>query len=262
MPVLRSIRERFAPSGRSTGVRVGGVPARHGRDGEPRAHAGRRRRRGRAVRGQPARHAGRRRRGARRRRRRRGPRAPRRGLDAYAATSPRSLDARPQITLDDGADLVSTMHAAGTELLRRHPRRHRGDDDRRSCGCARSRPTGSSACPVLAVNEARTERAVQQPLRHRPVGARRDPARDEPAARRAHRRRARLRLVRAGDRAARARRRRGGGRLRGRPGARARGAHGGLRGDARRSGGRARRRASSPSPARATSLGARALRAR
>ena len=79
---------------------------------------------------------------------------------------------------------------------------------RRRPGCVRLRALeaeGRLACPVLAVNEARDRARVQRPLRHRPVDARRHPARDEPAARRPHRRRARLRLDRPRRRAARPR---------------------------------------------------------
>ena len=42
-----------------------------------------------------------------------------------------ALDFKPHITMDDGADLVSTIHKERRELMDGHHRRHRGDDDRR-----------------------------------------------------------------------------------------------------------------------------------
>ena len=41
------------------------------------------------------------------------------------------LDLQPQITMDDGADLVNVLHTQRADQLDRRPRRHRGDDDRR-----------------------------------------------------------------------------------------------------------------------------------
>ena len=49
--------------------------------------------------------------------------------DAYAAHVAALAAARPQITIDDGADLVSAIHARGGRRARRADRRHRGDDD-------------------------------------------------------------------------------------------------------------------------------------
>jgi len=54
--------------------------------------------------------------------------------DAYAAGVVAVVDGAPQVTLDDGADLLSVLHAARPQLLE------------------------GLACPVIAVNEARTER--------------------------------------------------------------------------------------------------------
>ena len=242
MPVLRSIRERFASERPLAGVRVGRLPARHGGDGQPGAHAA-----------SPA--------GAEAALCAAEPARPRR------TTSPPRWAASVEVHGRRGEDVdayVANVRragrgpAAGHARRRRRPpavaarappgpaarhaRRHRGDDHRARCACARSRPRGGSACPVLAVNEAGTERAVQRPLRHRPVDARRHPAGDEPAARRQDVRGARLRLDRQGHRAAGARGGRAGDRLRGRPDAGARGADGGLRGHARARGRRARRR--------------------
>ena len=119
-----------------------------------------RRRGGRAVRVQPAVDPG--------RRRGRAGRADGaevhavRGEDAtaYAGARRRASSARaPQITLDDGADLVGAAARRAADAARRAssaaPRRRRPA----SCGCARWRPRAGCACPVIAVNEARTERA-------------------------------------------------------------------------------------------------------
>jgi adenosylhomocysteinase len=78
--------------------------------------------------------------------------------DAYAAHVVAVVDGtRPQVTLDDGADLVWVMHAARPELL--------GDllgaTEETTTGLLRLRALeaeGRLACPVIAVNEARTER--------------------------------------------------------------------------------------------------------
>ena len=64
--------------------------------------------------------------------------------------------AKPQITLDDGADLLALMHAEGSadELL--------GATEETTTGLVRIRAleaAGGLRCPVIAVNEARTERA-------------------------------------------------------------------------------------------------------
>ncbi len=42
-----------------------------------------------------------------------------------------ALDHKPHMTMDDGADLVSTIHKDRRELLTRHHRRHRRDHHRR-----------------------------------------------------------------------------------------------------------------------------------
>jgi adenosylhomocysteinase len=78
--------------------------------------------------------------------------------DAYAAHIATLAAQRPHITLDDGADLVSVLHAA-------HPE-HVGDllgaAEETTTGLVRLRAleaAGGLRCPVVAVNEARTERA-------------------------------------------------------------------------------------------------------
>ena len=82
-----------------------------------------------------------------------------RGEDAaaYAANVTALVDGHPQVTLDDGADLLSVLHesrpAQLSELL--------GGTEETTTGLLRLRALeaeGRLACPVLAVNEARTER--------------------------------------------------------------------------------------------------------
>ena len=103
--------------------------------------------RGRAVRGQPAVHAGRRGRGAGRPRRRRGPRPPRRGRRRLRGARRRVRAAtRPQVTLDDGADLVTLLHARPARAARAPARRHRGDDDR-AAAPARAGGRGAAGLP-------------------------------------------------------------------------------------------------------------------
>jgi adenosylhomocysteinase len=67
------------------------------------------------------------------------------------------LDTRPQLTMDDGADLVSTIHASRTELL---PEILGGTEETTS-GVVRLRAleaAGQLGFPVVAVNDARTKR--------------------------------------------------------------------------------------------------------
>jgi adenosylhomocysteinase len=70
-----------------------------------------------------------------------------------------TLDSEPQITIDDGADLLITAHGLGGEVLRRLV----GGTEETTTGLVRLRrleQENELACPVLAVNEARTERAL------------------------------------------------------------------------------------------------------
>jgi adenosylhomocysteinase len=80
-------------------------------------------------------------------------------LDAYAEHVRALLAGAPQITIDDGADLVVTAHAIGGETLSSLI----GGTEETTTGLVRLRRlqgAGELACPVLAVNEARTERAL------------------------------------------------------------------------------------------------------
>jgi adenosylhomocysteinase len=64
----------------------------------------------------------------------------------------------PQVTIDDGADLIAAVH----ESAREHAARMAGGMEETTAGLLRVRALaegGVLACPVLAVNESRTERA-------------------------------------------------------------------------------------------------------
>jgi adenosylhomocysteinase len=77
--------------------------------------------------------------------------------DAYAAGVIAVVDGAPQVTLDDGADLLTVLHAARPELLDGLV----GGTEETTTGLVRLRALeaeGRLACPVIAVNEARTER--------------------------------------------------------------------------------------------------------
>jgi adenosylhomocysteinase len=80
-------------------------------------------------------------------------------LDTYAAHVRALLADAPQVTIDDGADLVVTAHALGGEALEALI----GGTEETTTGLVRLRRLEDQrqlACPVLAVNEARTERAL------------------------------------------------------------------------------------------------------
>jgi adenosylhomocysteinase len=64
----------------------------------------------------------------------------------------------PQVTVDDGADLIAAIH----EFTPEHAARMLGGTEETTAGLLRVRALaqqGTLACPVLAVNESRTERA-------------------------------------------------------------------------------------------------------
>jgi adenosylhomocysteinase len=78
-------------------------------------------------------------------------------LDAYDGHIAGLAASGPQITLDDGADLLVAAHEAGTagQII--------GGTEETTTGLLRLRrlhERGALLCPVLAVNEARTERAL------------------------------------------------------------------------------------------------------
>jgi adenosylhomocysteinase len=68
------------------------------------------------------------------------------------------VESAPQVTIDDGADLVSAVH----ELTPEHAASMLGGTEETTAGLLRVRSMqeqGVLSCPVLAVNESRTERA-------------------------------------------------------------------------------------------------------
>ena len=76
-------------------------------------------------------------------------------LDSYAANVRALVLGAPQVTIDDGADLLTVMHAGDSagEMI--------GGTEETTTGLLRLRrleAEGGLRCPVLAVNESRTER--------------------------------------------------------------------------------------------------------
>jgi len=79
-------------------------------------------------------------------------------LDRYAEHVGALVAREPDVTLDDGADLITVLHDARPEVVERM----RGATEETTTGLVRLRAMeaeGRLACPVIAVNEARTERA-------------------------------------------------------------------------------------------------------
>ncbi|MDR7582959.1 MAG: adenosylhomocysteinase [Armatimonadota bacterium] len=76
--------------------------------------------------------------------------------DTYYRHIHRVLDGRPQITLDDGADLVSTVHGERRDLLDGII----GGTEETTTGVLRLRAMardGALRCPIVAVNDAKTK---------------------------------------------------------------------------------------------------------
>ncbi len=83
-------------------------------------------------------------------------------LDAYAAHVGALLDTAPEMTLDDGADLIATAHLRAARRPD-EPWTLIGGLEETTAGLLRlrrMRDEGALRCPVIAVNEARTERAL------------------------------------------------------------------------------------------------------
>ena len=79
-------------------------------------------------------------------------------LDRYAEHVGALVAREPDVTLDDGADLITVLHDARPDVVERM----RGATEETTTGLVRLRAMeaeGRLACPVIAVNEARTERA-------------------------------------------------------------------------------------------------------
>jgi len=80
-------------------------------------------------------------------------------VDTYVRHVRALLDGRPQVTVDDGADLLMTAHALGGDALAELI----GGTEETTTGLVRLRrleAEGNLSCAVVAVNEARTERAL------------------------------------------------------------------------------------------------------
>jgi adenosylhomocysteinase len=80
-------------------------------------------------------------------------------VDSYVRHVRAVLDGKPQVTVDDGADLLMTAHALGGDVLGELI----GGTEETTTGLVRLRrleAEGDLSCAVLAVNEARTERAL------------------------------------------------------------------------------------------------------
>ena len=68
----------------------------------------------------------------------------------------RTLDFEPTLTLDDGADLIFSVHNRHPNLIPGHHRRHRGDHHRHPPPARHGRD-GALKYPVIAVNDAETK---------------------------------------------------------------------------------------------------------
>ena len=115
-----------------------------------------------------------------------------------------ALDHKPQITMDDGADLVSALHTKRTDLIADVI----GGTEETTTGVIRLRAMAKDG--ALKYPDHRRQRRdhqapLRQSLRHRPVHAGRHHPRHQPPAGRQRRRRRRLRLVRTRRRHARQR---------------------------------------------------------
>jgi adenosylhomocysteinase len=78
-------------------------------------------------------------------------------LDTYARHVGALVNGRPQVTIDDGADLLTVMHARDSDALDGVA----GGTEETTTGLLRLRALesqGELRCPVMAVNESRTER--------------------------------------------------------------------------------------------------------
>jgi adenosylhomocysteinase len=83
-------------------------------------------------------------------------------IDSYVAHVRALLDGAPQLTIDDGADLLATAHARAAKRPEA-PWTVLGGLEETTTGLLRLRrlqAEGELRCPVIAVNEARTERAL------------------------------------------------------------------------------------------------------
>ena len=103
--------------------------------------------------------------------------------DTYYEHIEAAVDHKPQMTMDDGADVIGVLHSHRREQLGDVIARHRGDDDRRHPAQG-ARARRRARLPDHRRQRGEHEAPVRQPLRHGPVDDRRDHPRDERAARR------------------------------------------------------------------------------
>jgi adenosylhomocysteinase len=85
------------------------------------------------------------------------------GIDAYRDNIARLAAATPELVLDDGAELLIAVHELGGASGGTPPAPAIGASEETTTGLLRLRrmeAEGGLSCPVLAVNEARTERAL------------------------------------------------------------------------------------------------------
>ena len=157
MPVLRSIRERFAKERPLAGHPHRRVPPRHHRDREPHAHA--RRRAARRSRSRPRTRCPRRTTSRRRSSPSYGiPVHARRGedRDTYYRHLNSVADTHPTLTMDDGCDLVSLLHQDRAEQVKEVL----AGTEETTTGVIRLRAMAADSAlgyPVIAVNEAQTK---------------------------------------------------------------------------------------------------------
>ena len=224
MPVLASIRERFDAREAARRHPARPLPARHHRDREPRPHADRpaapRSRCAPPTRSRP--------------RTTSPPRwSTRYGAEVYAINGEDDetyyahinavCDKHPQITMDDGADVIGVLHGERTDQLSEVI----GGTEETTTGVIRLRALeaeGKLGFPIIAVNDAKTKHIFDNRYGTGQSHARRHHPRHQRPDRRQARRRDRLRLVRHGRRDAGQGHGRPRDRLRGRPAAGARGA--------------------------------------
>ena len=143
--------------------------------------------------------------------------------ETYYRAHPRGrATRRPQITMDDGADVIGVLHGERADQLSEVL----GGTEETTTGVIRLQALearGQARLPDHRGQRREDQALLRQPLRHRPVHARRRHPRHQRPDRRPARGGDRLRLVRARRRDARQGPRRPRDRLRGRPAAGARG---------------------------------------
>ena len=230
MPVLRLIRERFERDRPLDGHAGRCLPPRHDRDGEPDADSESRRR---------TRSCSRRRTRCRRRTTSRPHSSPNTGSPTspgaariatpITTTSTSVADTHPQITMDDGCDLVSLLHSDRPDQVKEVL----AGTEETTTGVIRLKAMaadGALGFPVVAVNEAQTKHLFDNRYGTGQSHARRHRPRHEHADRRPQGRRRGLWLGGQGHRIADGRPRSPCRGRRGRSGTRARGTHGRVRG--------------------------------